>query len=114
MNMLPKQWCVKRNTDNYQVLNKWCNSQEGVSGTNAIDGWIHSINYGSNGWGGFGHYLTSINKHSKHVEISFEEFKEYVLGEDFPLVKNKKLNYNYLIPIIKIINKNYEIISFKK
>ena len=81
---LPEKWCVKRTDDNCEVLNKWCNSQPSVFGTSSRSGYIHSHNYGSV-WEGFlgGHYHANHKlKHPDHTEITFEQFKQYVLKEN--------------------------------
>ena len=87
--VLPEKWAVARNKENYRVLNDWCNSHEGVSGTTEPIGYIHSHNYG-NRWEGFdgGHYYANFKqKHPDHTEITFEQFKKYVLKQEEEVMK---------------------------
>ncbi len=87
--VLPEKWAVARNEENYRVLNDWCNSHNGVAGTTEPNGYIHSHNYGNN-WKGFdsGHYYANFKqKHPDHTEITFEQFKKYVLKQEEEVMK---------------------------
>ncbi|HMT02303.1 MAG TPA: hypothetical protein PKD00_03185 [Burkholderiales bacterium] len=102
---IPEKWAVKRDINNYDVLNDWCDSNKNVSGTNARQGWVHSINYGYDGWDKDGHYFCSNNKHPEHTEISFEDFKKFVLNEkEYPLLPDDCYKSTDII-IPKIIKK---------
>ena len=82
--VLPEKWAVARNIENYRVLNDWCNSHKGVSGTDSENGYIHSHNYGYS-WKGSdgGYYYANLKqKHPDHTEITFEQFKKYVLKQE--------------------------------
>lgn len=86
---LPEKWAVQRNEDNFRVLNAWCNSHEGVTGTSCSNGYVHSHNYGF-WWEKMdgGHYYANVEgKHPDHTEITFEQFKKYVLKE--PIMKEE-------------------------
>ena len=79
--VLPEKWAVKRDMDTYNILNEWCNSHPGVQGTNSSKGYVHSHNYGYY-WVGYqnGYYYANSNlKHPDHTEITFDQFKQYVL-----------------------------------
>lgn len=72
------KWAVRRTEENHMILNNWANSQGGY-GHSSRDGWIHSINYGSTGHTGRGHYFADDTKHPDHTEITTEQFKRDIM-----------------------------------
>jgi len=76
---LPEKWCIKITQDNMEILSKWRNSLPNRSGSNVdrfmIDGYLLN-NDGI--WNGY--YTTTLNKYP-HKEITFDQFKKWVLKE---------------------------------
>lgn len=99
----PKKWCVVRNESNYDILNKWANNQEYSNGHSSQNGFIHSNNFGQNGWSGDGHYYADDRQHEDYTLISFEDFKKYILDEFTEPEESTPENYDYLIPLLKNI-----------
>jgi len=98
--VLPEKWAVRRTSETCNILNNWCNNQPSVYGTSSCSGYVHSHNYG-NVWLGFlgGHYYANHKlKHPDHTEITFEQFKQYVLKEQLiyekPLTPKECFNSN--------------------
>lgn len=76
---LPEKWSVKRNQDNYEIINKWIN--DGVGGVRPYHDTTGYISYpNTNNGDGF-----SLGNHSHYrlkegyTEITFEQFQEHVL-----------------------------------
>lgn len=74
--MLPEKWFVKRNKANYQVLNQWEHDiRKGNAHRNA-EGYFFSDRA----------YTTRARDvPSNYIEITFEDFKYWVLGIGKPL-----------------------------
>ena len=98
---LPEKWYVRRTEFNQDALNNWANSQPEVQGHTVADGYIHSHNFGLNGWSGDGHHYADKKAHPDYTLISFEDFKKYVLDEFTEPEESTPENYDYLIPILK-------------
>lgn len=79
---LPEKWCIKKTNDTYQIINNWLN--EGVSRPGYYrdeDGYIHYPNTSNfKGFKADCHSYTFIKP--SYVEITFEQFKKYVLEEE--------------------------------
>lgn len=75
--ILPEKWHVIRTEENAKVLNEWSNKVHKCGAHCIGEGYIYSHR---------GHSNVLSDKSS---EISFEQFKEYVLKEQFiPLIFN--------------------------
>jgi len=72
---LPELWCVKRNKDNYNIINSWFikNQKRNYSYSNS-SGFVHSSCL-KDLW------INSTSKDKDHIEITFEEFKYLILKE---------------------------------
>lgn len=100
MKTLPNKWCVQRTNSNFDILNNWANSvNPGAHGHSSRNQFIHSENFGAFGWSGNGHYYAD-DKHEDFTEITFEQFKYFILESN---VEKFKESYDYLIPLIKIL-----------
>lgn len=97
---LPEKWCIKANEENWKTIGDFFNKQSKTTCYNKdfINQYYHSHNRQN-------HCILNIGNSSKsyvrikeddYVEITFEEFEEYVLG-----VKFINQNYDYLIPILQ-------------
>jgi hypothetical protein len=73
--VLPEKWCVERNSDNYLILNNYFNSKFKKKLADA-DGYLVSPNYS-------GSSPKEWAKPTDYTEITFEEFKKYVLKQDY-------------------------------
>jgi hypothetical protein len=74
--VLPKKWCVKRNIDNFSILNRWANSFQAKSIFIGAEGYLHIAEY--NGL----LYVVFCSIDSGFTEITFEQFQEHVLGKE--------------------------------
>ena len=72
--VLPEKWCVERNSDNYLILNNYFNSKFKKKLADA-DGYLVSPNYS-------GSSPKEWAKPIDYTEITFEQFKQYVLKQD--------------------------------
>ena len=73
--VLPEKWYIQRNSENFEVLNEWENNKRG----NFV-----AFNQ-SNGCSMFSdkdYYYTKPEHISDYTEITFEQFKKYVLKEE--------------------------------
>ena len=71
---LPEKWAIKRDDQNFILVNKWCNSptnHRNEAPYVASTGWIHSTSDPNR----FG-----FKKKPGYTEITFEQFKKYVLN----------------------------------
>ena len=84
---LPVKWCIKQNTD--QIVCDWFNKKFNLN--SQLNGNFKYIT--SDGW------YCDDDDNMGYVEISFEQFKQYVLNE-----KPKSNNYTKLINMLKYIN----------
>lgn len=80
--VLPARWVVARNTNNYHVINAWCNTHRLSTDDNGhyhlYGGFIHS------------HDVQNINtatcrrnrssRHADYTQITFEQFQQYVMN----------------------------------
>lgn len=115
--ILPEKWAVLRTKENYKILNNWANSQNNKVLHNSPDGYIHSVDYGINGWTGkFGEscYYAGDNKHPDHTLITFKQFQEHILKQTNTMKEeNKKIiGYRLIKPeyetaVLKLVNYNY-------
>lgn len=100
---LPEKWCVLRNKENAQILNDWANKETCTTGYNYTNGYITSENIDT----------TTIPRSSAwiprgFVEITFEQFKQYVLMEDRKIIGYKLVKPEYkkvVIEALKLSNK---------
>ncbi len=79
---LPEKWCVKRTIDNFEIINNWCNNNHIDDEHNSyIDsyGYIHSERC-NNSFNSFKRSKGGTQDLS-FTEITFEQFKKYVLNE---------------------------------
>lgn len=87
---LPKKWCIRQNTD--QIVCDWFNKKFNLNA--ALNGSFKYVN--SDGW-----YCEEKGRYeySDYTEITFEQFKQYVLNE-----KPELINYTKLINMLKYID----------
>jgi len=87
---LPKKWCIRQNTD--QIVCDWFNKKFNLNA--ALNGSFKYIN--SDGW-----YCDDNHdmEYGDYTEITFEQFKRYVLNE-----KPELINYTKLINMLKYID----------
>ena len=90
-NKLPKEWCIKVTEENLEVLNEWRTH--------------HTLT--ENQIGGFLLYPGCENAVGYYVEetifsqISFDEFKKYVLNQEVVEIQE---DYSYLNELFKKLN----------
>lgn len=78
--VLPEKWYIQRDDSNYNIVNKWFNENQPIDMK-----WV-----GNNGLMNYPHYSSNqipnereyILKERGYTEITFEEFKRYVLKEN--------------------------------
>lgn len=87
---LPKKWCIRQNTD--QIVCDWFNKKFNLNA--ALNGSFKYVN--SDGW-----YCEEKDgmEYGDYTEITFEQFKQYVLNE-----KPELINYTKLINMLKYID----------
>ena len=86
--VLPEKWCILRTGNNYNIINKWF--QDNNLGK-------PYMNYGYI-WKSNNNYTTYLTKPEHRTEITFEQFKKYVLKEE--IVEEKVIEP---LPQFKII-----------
>ena len=70
---IPEKWCIEITSENKEVLGKWRTHGRLAS----ISGWITYPGYYTEGVRGY----YEEYKPKDCIEITFDEFKEHVLGE---------------------------------
>ena len=86
--VLPEKWCILRTGNNYNIINKWF--QDNNLGKPYMNyGYIWELN---------NDYYTYLTKPGHRTEITFEQFKKYVLKEE--IVEEKVIEP---LPQFKII-----------
>ena len=85
---LPEKWCILRTSNNYNIINKWF--QDNNLGK-------PYLNYGYI-WKSNNNYDTYLTKPEHRTEITFEQFKKYVLKEE--IVEEKVIEQ---LPQFKVI-----------
>lgn len=90
---LPEKWCIKQTEETYQIINYWLN--KGIKSVNYYKGknlYVHYPNdFSFHGFNSGNHAYNCIK--SGYKEITFEQFKKYVLEEQ----------------VVSEINNNYQI-----
>jgi hypothetical protein len=98
--VLPEKWCVLRNLDNYSIINNWFLK-------NQTKNWVITENKGYlystilNG-----HWIMSdSNKEKDYTEITFEQFKQFVLKEETAIEFGNKIDKEIIesLPQFKVI-----------
>lgn len=87
--ILPKRWCIKRNMDNYRIINDWCNNNpihnEKMSYRDSA-GYIYSEQPpDSSAFFKRKTHMNIFSIHPDYQEITFEQFKQYVLFNGFKI-----------------------------
>lgn len=100
---LPEKWFIKRNTDNYKEINKHFNEKYNTNYTNS-SGLVFG-NFSYYGWGCGGYYSVARLLEIGYIEITFEQFKKYVLKQDTVKLKEPEL------PEIKLLGDTVEFIK---
>lgn len=87
--ILPEKWCVKVTEENQEILSNW----------RFTDGQKVPLEcyVGMSKYGGPGHAFSKEYVWPNYIEVSFEDFKKYVLNEFEESILE---NYDYLIPIL--------------
>jgi len=88
---IPEKWGIKITSKNRKTVENW--RTNGGIGTNI--GYCLSSHFSQNDTRGY--WVFDLPK--GYTEITFEQFQQYIL-------KEKSQDYNYLIPIIKKLNKH--------
>ena len=89
--VFPEKWCILRNEENYETVNKWFNNGlKNISNYTDKDWCVHYPNYGD--FKGFkkGFHLSSTIKEN-YTEITFEQFQKYVLNKQDNNMENKEI-----------------------
>ena len=73
MKNLPEKWCIKVTNENKDVLGDW--RTDGYLSNYAINCYLHTPMNGKNGW-------NQKTKETDYTEITFDQFKKYVLKQD--------------------------------
>lgn len=74
--VLPKKWCIKRNKENYIIINNWFKSNNYGNPT-AGDQYIRISNDNKN----YDSSFSYDKRFENYTEITFDQFKKYVLKE---------------------------------
>lgn len=88
--MLPERWCVKVTNANKEILGKW--RTDGSLGTTDYDKvlatpyFLHTPKYEKRGY-------NKIGISPGYLEISFDDFRRYVLEEDIPPLPKENMKY---------------------
>ena len=98
--VLPKKWCVLRNEKNHKTLNKWCNENKLIgdmcSYTDNVERLIYSEITNSS-WNKYKRFSNKIN--DNYIEITFEQFKKYVLKEETAIEFGNKIDKEIIEPL---------------
>ena len=86
--VLPEKWCVKRTSENYEVINDYFNKGCNINTYEAKNAYMHYPNHRTNVGFLNGNHSAS-NVYSGYTEITFEQFKQYVL-KTTPVMDNKR------------------------
>lgn len=98
--VLPKKWCIKRDKNNYKIINDYFNMNiNGYYGLDDCDNYLHCPLY--DGWN------TGIIKEENYIEITYEQFQKYVLNQENKQqvmeqqqpIQTQKLNRKQLISL---------------
>jgi hypothetical protein len=74
--VLPEKWCILRTPENYKIINDWfMRNQTRLWVICNNDGYLHSTVLNSN-------WINNNYKNGNHTEITFDQFKKYVLKEE--------------------------------
>lgn len=84
--VLPEKWQIKRNEENHEIINNWMNNHHKGKITNSTN--YISSNYFANNF----NLSKLVNKQDDVIEITFEQFKKYVLKEQLEEPKDKVLH----------------------
>lgn len=102
--ILPKKWAILRTKENYKVINEWFNRKFNDTYVGYLT-FIHSEPVG------IGKYYNCVykdgTKDKDFTEITFDQFKKYVLGKDNDIITETKSLFSneQLNEINEIINK---------
>jgi hypothetical protein len=94
--ILPDKWCIRGGVNFNNWINNWDRINEDTINVSGRDETLIFYNLdikNPKSWQ-FQHYITK-----EYTEISFEEFKQYVLKEE-PVIESPK-DYTYLIKILE-------------
>ncbi len=86
--MIPEKWYIKVTSENKPTLNKW----RSAGYLNSASGFLVS-SYGEGNRGYWFEYLADIPHEFLELEITFDQFKEFVLKEP-PKVKPEVSLFN--------------------
>lgn len=71
--MLPEKWFIVRNKENHAVINKWSSNRRGSGHNTSLECRSYFFSDKS--------YTDAEESIIGYTEISFEQFKQYILGE---------------------------------
>lgn len=110
----PKKWCIKRTPENQLEINNWFNKTFGTKYLNSL-GYIYSEKVEDNS---LGHYIGEhAPKLDGFVEITFEEFKEFIIEKENPFFTIQELTkfaepyYKYTPKYVKNNKVCFEVTS---
>jgi hypothetical protein len=105
--ILPEKWCIKLTEENIETLGKWRDAGPLPNKKYAIESWyLHTPKHGARGY-------NEPRKDPDYTEITFEQFKQYVLtpSEDAKIVPERE---NYAGRTIKALVNHPEGTDVKK
>lgn len=85
--VLPEKWCIKLTEENYKTLGKWRTDGELPMSNlhyNCLNCYLHTPMHNKNGY-------NEPNKDPKYIEITFDQFKKYVLKENTIVTEKPKV-----------------------
>lgn len=116
--VLPEKWCILRTKENYKIINNFFEKKENNKNRycfSADECYLTSSQINNNNW------LRPIKtKSDNHQDITFEQFKKYVLKEEQPVIisqghvdqlKLKEQGINSIVLENKVESKPFEILS---
>ena len=84
--VLPEKWQIKRNKENHEIINNWMNNHH-----------KDKITYGTTDYASSKYFANNfnlnkiVNREEGVIEITFDQFKQYVLKENTTVTKEPKV-----------------------
>lgn len=83
--MLPEKWFIERNQENHKIINEWSNKKKGVGHNACLPCTAYFFSDRP--------YTDRKASTIGYKEISFEDFKTWVLGMDEATEEERETNY---------------------
>jgi len=106
--VLPEKWCIWRNPENAELLNKWNMTHPKYIEQKRSDSYLNSDDWF------YSDRSHSRNKLPEYVEITFEQFKKYVLNQTSEVMSKECEIEEFKVPEkwgVKITDDNREVLS---